>query len=244
MLRDLCGDTAMTRPAFELPIPVLPIAGDADTVFPVKRVFCVGRNYADHIREMGKDPERESPFFFMKPASAVVPVPHQGCVISYPPQTHNFQHEIELVAAIGACAANVTPSEALDCIFGYAVGLDMTRRDLQLAARESGRPWEFGKSFGQSAPVGAIQRTSQVGHPRAGAIWLTVNGATRQHANLAELIWSVAECVSFLSAFDALEPGDLLFTGTPAGVGPVSVGDRIHGGIDGIGEISAHIAAG
>lgn len=227
----------MPNPLFELSAPALPIEGEG-RVFPVGRIYCVGRNYAAHVREMGKDPEREPPFFFMKPASALVAVPHEGGTIPYPPQTRNFHHEIELVVAIGAPAAGVTAREALDCIHGYAVGLDMTRRDLQLAARDAGRPWEFGKSFGQSAPVSAIRPVSKTGHPRTGAIWLSVNGATRQHAGLEEMIWSVAECVSYLSAFDALRAGDLLFTGTPEGVGEVKPGDRLQGGIDGVGEIS------
>lgn len=221
--------------------PTLPVVGGGS--FPVRRIYCVGRNYAAHAREMGKDPERELPFFFMKPATALVPVTGEGLHIPYPPKTNNFHHEIELVVAIGTRADNVPVSDALSYVYGYAVGLDMTRRDLQLAARDAGRPWEFGKSFAHSAPVGALRRAQEVGHPTSGAIWVNVNGQQRQRANLAELIWSVAECVSYLSSFDALDRGDLLFTGTPAGVGPVVPGDVLHGGIDGLGAITVGIAA-
>lgn len=226
----------------ELPKPALPIAGGLG-VFPVGRIYCVGRNYAAHAREMGKDPEREPPFFFMKPATALVAVPEGGVSIAYPPRTTSFHHEVELVVAIGRRAADVAAGDALRHVFGYAVGLDMTRRDLQLAARDAGRPWEFGKSFAQSAPTGPLYRALDVGHLAAGAIWLEVNGEMRQRADIAELIWSVAECVSYLSAHDALEPGDLLFTGTPAGVGPVVPGDVLHAGVERAGEIQLRISA-
>jgi len=226
---------------FHLPLPVAPISGQA-CVFPVGRIFCVGRNYAAHAREMGKDPAREAPFFFMKPACALVPVPDAGTTIAYPSKTADFQHEIELVAAIGSRASRVPKDRALEHVYGYAVGLDMTRRDLQTAARDAGRPWEFGKSFACSAPLGPIQPSEHVGHPASGAIWLEVNGATRQRADLADLIWSVAEAISFLSGYDALEAGDLLYTGTPAGVGPVRPGDRMRGGITGLGEITVQIS--
>jgi fumarylpyruvate hydrolase len=226
----------------ELPTPALPVVGES-AAFPVRRIYCVGRNYAAHAREMGKDPEREPPFFFMKPATALVPPAGRDVSIPYPQQTQSFHHEIELVVAIGSRAADVSASEALQHVFGYAVGLDMTRRDLQLAARDAGRPWEFGKSFANSAPAGAIHRTRDVGHPKSGGIWLTVNDQMRQRADLSELIWSVADCISYLSAFDVLEPGDLLFTGTPAGVGPVVPGDRMQGGIEGVGEITVQIDA-
>jgi fumarylpyruvate hydrolase len=188
---------------------------------------------------MGRDPDREKPFFFMKPATALVPVGDQEVTIPYPPKTRDFQHEIELVVAIGSRAENVTPEDAVSRIFGSAIGLDMTRRDLQLAARDAGRPWEFGKSFAHSAPTGAVQRIPP--ELRSGGIWLNVNGQTRQRADLSELIWSVSECISYLSAFDALESGDLLFTGTPAGVGPVVPGDVLNGGVDGLGTISVRI---
>lgn len=228
--------------AFELPAPTLSVAGER-TAFPVRRIYCVGRNYAAHAREMGKDPKRELPFFFMKPATALVPLMGRGVTIPYPSRTQSFQHEIELVAAIGTRAADVSASDALGHVFGYAVGLDMTRRDLQLAARDAGRPWELGKSFAHSAPIGVIRRVRDVGHPASGGIWLSVNGEERQRGDLSELIWSVAECISCLSAFDALEPGDLLFTGTPAGVGAVLPGDVLHGGVEGLGEITVQVDA-
>jgi fumarylpyruvate hydrolase len=229
-----------TRLTFELPISTLPVAGES-VAFPVRRIFCVGRNYAAHAREMGKDPEREPPFFFMKPATALVPVTGHDITVPYPCRTQSFHHEIELVAAIGTRAVNVEAADALTHVYGYAVGLDMTRRDLQLAARDAGRPWEFGKSFAQSAPTGVIQSTRNIGHPAAGRIWLSVNGEERQGADIGDLIWSVAECISHLSAFDALEPGDLLFTGTPAGVGAVLPGDILQGGVEGVGQITVQI---
>lgn len=225
-----------------LPTPVLPIVGSADS-FPVRRIYCVGRNYAAHAREMGKDPEREPPFFFMKPSTALVPLTQESVEVPYPSRTNNFHHEIELVVAIGARAENVAASNALRHVFGYAVGLDMTRRDLQLDARDAGRPWEFGKSFAYSAPTGSLRCAADIGHPSQGAIWLTANAETRQRADISELIWSVAECISYLSAFDVLEPGDLLFTGTPAGVGAVVPGDVLRGGVEGVGEISVRIGA-
>lgn len=218
----------------------LTIAG-SDSTFCVKRIYCVGRNYAEHAREMGKDPDRDPPFFFMKPASALVPAGGSATTIPYPPRTNQFHHEIELVAAIGVRAECVSPDDALRCVVGYAVGLDMTRRDLQLAAREMGRPWELGKSFAHSAPVGNLQPVEQTGHIQTGAIWLDVNGKPRQRADIADLIWSVAECIACLSEFDPLEPGDLLFTGTPAGVGPVVPGDVLRGGVTGVGTIELRI---
>ena len=229
-----------TVPSRHSSLPVLPIVGEAEP-FTVGRIFCVGRNYAAHVREMGKDPQRELPFFFMKPATALVAVLDAHASIPYPPKTGSFQHEIELVAAIGSRASAVSVVDALRHVFGYAVGLDMTRRDLQLAARDAGRPWEFGKSFAYSAPVGPLRRARDVGHPSAGEIWLKVNGATRQQADISHLIWSVAESISYLSTFDPLEPGDLLFTGTPAGVGDVVAGDTLHGAVAGIGEIHVRI---
>jgi fumarylpyruvate hydrolase len=231
-----------TAVPIDLPVPTLPIAGRLGT-FPVGRIYCVGRNYAAHAREMGKDPEREPPFFFMKPATALVAVRDAVVDIPYPPQTNNFHHEVELVVAIGLRAADVATDEALRHVFGYAVGLDMTRRDLQLAARDAGRPWEFGKSFARSAPAGPLHRALDIGHPHSGAIWLKVNGEARQRADISELIWSVAECISYLSRFDPLEPGDLLFTGTPAGVGAVVPGDVLHAGVDGVGEMRIRIDA-
>jgi fumarylpyruvate hydrolase len=226
---------------FEPTRPALPVLGRS-ALFPVRRIFCIGRNYAAHAREMGKDPQRDPPFFFMKPATALVPVTDERASIPYPAATTDFQHEIELVAAIGTRAACVDPIAALRHVFGYAVGLDMTRRDLQLSARTAGRPWESGKSFAYSAPTGPIRQTPAGELPQRAAIWLTVNDETRQRADIAEMIWTVAECISQLSWLDALEPGDLLFTGTPAGVGAVVPGDRLRGGVTGIGEIALRIA--
>ncbi|MBL8270041.1 fumarylacetoacetate hydrolase family protein [Steroidobacter sp.] len=220
----------------------LPIVGSS-SLFPVRRVYCVGRNYAAHAREMGKDPDREPPFFFMKPATSIVAVNGSEVSIPYPSQTKNYHHEIELVAAIGSRAENVSVEQALRHVCAYAVGLDMTRRDVQLAARDAGRPWEMGKSFAYSAPIGPLHDVTKLGHPSSGAISLTVNDQVKQRADLSELIWSVAECISHLSALDALEPGDLLFTGTPAGVGAVVAGDRLHGSIEGIGDLRIRIGS-
>ncbi len=216
-------------------IQTLTVAG-RDERFPVKRIFCVGRNYAAHAREMGQDPDREPPFFFMKPAQAAVDARAQA-TIPYPPQTKNFHHEIELVLAIGQGGFDIPVERALQHVYGYAVGLDMTRRDLQLEARDKGRPWEFGKSFAHSAPMGAIHRAQDIGHPADGAISLTVNGQARQSSDIAKLIWSVAECVSQLSRYEALEPGDLIMTGTPEGVNAVQPGDVMRAAIDRLGEI-------
>jgi len=210
--------------------------------FPVNRIFCVGRNYAAHAREMGKDPDREPPFYFMKPAQAAVDAA-QAVTIPYPPKTSNFHHEIELVLAIGVGGADIAAANALDHIYGYAVGLDMTRRDLQLEARDKGRPWEFGKSFATSAPIGAIHRVQDIGHPRDAAITLTVNGQPRQSSDIAKLIWSVSECIAVLSQYEALEPGDLIMTGTPEGVNSVVRGDVLIGAIEGLGGISVTVAS-
>src|SRR5579859_4768654 len=206
--------------------------------FPVGRIYCVGRNYAAHAREMGRDPDREPPFFFLKDADALV---EDGAILPYPSQTTNYHHEIELVIAIGKHGLNVPAESASDLIFGYAVGLDMTRRDLQLAARDQGRPWDTGKNFPFSAPMGAIHPVAALGVLTRGAIRLDVNGETRQSADLSELIWSVTEIIEHLSRFYCLTPGDLIFTGTPAGVGPVMTGDRLAGSIDGLGSLSVTI---
>jgi fumarylpyruvate hydrolase len=213
----------------------------ADARFPVHRVFCVGRNYAAHAREMGKDPDREPPFFFMKPAAAVVDAARPTS-IPYPPKTKNFHHEIELVVAIGKGGRDIAISNALDHVYGYAVGLDMTRRDLQLEARDKGRPWEFGKSFARSAPIGALYRAQELGHPNSAAITLTVNGQPRQSSDIAKLIWSVAECIAYLSEYDALASGDIIMTGTPEGVNAVVAGDIMQGAIAGLGEIEVAVA--
>ena len=219
------------------PPTVVPVAG-SDDAFPVRRVYCVGRNYAAHAREMGKDPDKEPPFFFLKPADAVVP---GGGDIHYPPGTSNYHHEIELVVALSGGGRRIPVDQASGLIFGYAVGLDMTRRDLQFKARDAGRPWDFGKSFDQSAPIGPIHPAAAVGHLAAGAITLHVNGELRQQGDLADLIWSVPETISFLSDYYTLAPGDLIYTGTPAGVGAVVPGDRLTGRVDGLGELHVHI---
>ena len=221
------------------PYPAVPVRG-TDALFPVRRIYCVGRNYADHIREMGFDPEREPPFFFNKPGDAIVA---NGSTLAYPMATENYAYEMELVVAIGKAGSNIAQESALEHVFGYAVGLDMTRRDLQLAARDRGRPWEPGKAFDDSAPISAIHPVSEVGHPHAGRIWLKVNGEVRQDADLRQLVWSVPEQIAHLSRLYALQPGDLIFTGTPAGVGPVKPGDHITGGVAGVDTIDIHIAA-
>ena len=220
------------------PVVSLTVAGTAAR-FPVRRVYCVGRNYADHAREMGQDPDREPPFFFSKPADALVP---GGGRVAYPPQTANLHHEVELVVALAAGGASIPPSAALDCVFGYTVGLDLTRRDLQQRAKDKGHPWDMGKGFDQSAPVGIVRPVSQIGHPQRGAITLDVNGEMRQRGDLAQMSWSVAEVIAKLSESVRLAPGDLIFTGTPAGVGPIVRGDRLLGRVEGVGELAIELA--
>jgi len=210
--------------------------------FPVNRIFCVGRNYAAHAREMGKDPDREPPFFFMKPSSAVVDA-STPTSLPYPSKTHNYHHEIELVIAVGRGGRDIPVAQALDYVYGYAVGLDMTRRDLQLEARDKGRPWEFGKSFSKSAPIGIIYHVTDVGHPGAARITLSVNGKTRQDSDIAKMIWTSAECLAYLSEYEPLEPGDIIMTGTPEGVGAVIPGDALEGAIEGLGDIKIDIEA-
>jgi fumarylpyruvate hydrolase len=206
------------------------VAGSSER-FPVHRIYCVGRNYAAHAREMGMDPEREPPFFFSKPADAIVP---NGAPVPYPPRTGNLHHEIELVVAIGTGGRDIPLASALTHVFGYAVGNDLTRRDLQFAAREKGQPWDVSKGFDRSAPVTAIRRAAEIGHLERGRIWIEVNGELRQQADLSEMIWNVPEIIAELSTLFDLAPGDLIFTGTPAGVGPVQRGDSLVGGIDGL----------
>lgn len=227
-------------PRYAIPswdLPAIAVAG-SDALFPVRRIHCVGRNYAEHAREMGHDPEREPPFFFAKPADAIVP---GGGEIPYPPATEKFAYEMELVVAIGKGGANVPASAALDHVFGYAVGLDLTRRDLQAAAKEKGRPWEPGKAFDKSAPISPIHPAASIGHPKSGRIWLEVNGEMRQQADLSQMIWPVPDIIAYLSRLYAIEPGDLVFTGTPAGVGSVKRGDELRGGVDGIDRIQLRI---
>jgi fumarylpyruvate hydrolase len=218
-------------------IPSIEVAGSQGR-FPVRRIFCIGRNYAAHAREMGKDPDREPPFFFTKPADAVVP---SGAKVPYPPLTKNLHYEIELVVAIGREAFAIDEDGALDKVYGYAVGIDLTRRDLQGEAKELGRPWDVGKAFDHSAPCSAIHLVSQVGHCDSGRIWLAVNGEEKQSGDLSELIWSVPELTSILSRYFRLLPGDLIYTGTPAGVGALKRGDRVTGGVEGVDEIAIEI---
>ncbi|MDR0457972.1 MAG: fumarylacetoacetate hydrolase family protein [Burkholderiaceae bacterium] len=223
------------------PAVAVPVAGSGDQ-FPVRRVYCVGRNYAAHAREMGFDPDREPPFFFCKPADAVVPAGYgQVLELAYPSQTSNYHYEAELVAAIGKSGADIALERALDHVWGYAVGLDMTRRDLQIKMREQGRPWEIGKAFDRSAPVGPIHPAAQVGHFDKGELWLMVNGQSKQKSDISKLIWSVAETVAYLSRFFRLEPGDLIYTGTPEGVGAVGPGDVMRVGIDRLGELTVKV---
>jgi len=210
--------------------PSVEVTGTDDR-FPVHRIYCVGRNYAKHAREMGMDPDREPPFFFSKPADALVA---NGTPVPYPSRTSNLHHEIELVVAIGSGGCDISLANASAHVFGYAVGLDLTRRDLQFAARDQGRPWDVAKGFDCSAPVAAIRPASDMGHIERAAIWLEVNGEGRQRANLSEMIWSVPEIVAELSTYFELRPGDLIFTGTPEGVGAVRRGDSLVGGIDGL----------
>jgi fumarylpyruvate hydrolase len=220
-------------------VHVLPVVGSQE-VFAVRRIYCVGRNYVDHIREMKEADERDPPFFFQKPADALV---QDGATIAYPTLTDDFHHEIELVVALGSSGRAVPVESANRLILGYAVGLDMTRRDRQREAGKRGLPWEIGKSFDESAPCGPIHTVSTVGHPGSGAITLCVNGIERQRGDLSQLIWSVPEIISNLSHHYALKAGDLIFTGTPAGVGPVQPGDRLEGAIAGLGTLHITIGA-
>lgn len=229
--------TAQTAtPELVLPAPPLPTVAVSGTKarFPVRRIFCVGRNYAAHAREMGRDPDREPPFFFLKPADTVV---DDGASVPYPPETSNFHHEIELVVAIGRGGADIPVERALDHVWGYAVGIDLTRRDLQLQAREQGRPWDWGKGFDLSAPIAPLRPVSKAGHPASGRIWLAVDGQVKQDSDISKLIWPVPDIIATVSRSMELRPGDLVMTGTPEGVGPVQRGETMTGGIDGIGEI-------
>jgi len=223
---------------FPAPDPACVSVANTDEKIPVRRIFCVGRNYAAHAREMGKDPDRDPPFFFTKPADAVV---DSGETVAYPPRTENFHYEAELVAVIGESGTCISEASSLDHVWGYAVGNELTRRDLQLVARDKGRPWDEGKAFDRSAVVGPVYPVSEVGHPATGNIKLTVNGETRQDADLSELIWSVPEIISILSHSFELKPGDLIMTGTPAGVGPLSPGDTCIVSIEGLGDIKTVI---
>jgi len=216
----------ITTPA----IPALAVAG-SDQLFPLRRVFCVGRNYAAHAREMGSDPNREPPFFFSKPADAVVPA--SGSV-PYPSSTGELHHEVELVVALKGGGTNIAPEQALDLVWGYGVGLDLTRRDLQAIAKKDGRPWDMAKGFDASAPCSPLLPVSAVGHPQDARIWLEVNGQLKQEGNLNEMIWPIPDVIAYLSRFVALAPGDLIYTGTPSGVDALQPGDHVRGGVDGV----------
>jgi fumarylpyruvate hydrolase len=249
--RWVCGE----KRVFETPVegftmkyavPVAPVHTlkivDSEEVFPVNRIYCVGRNYAAHAREMGADPDREPPFFFMKPASAIVQAGEAEISIPYPPKTNNFHHEIELVVTLLKGGKNIAVEDALNHVHGYAVGLDMTRRDLQSQAKDKGRPWEFGKSFSSSAPIGPLHTVAQTGHLSQASISLKVNDQPRQLSDISNMIWSVAESISYLSQYETLEPGDVIMTGTPEGVAAVKPGDVMNGHIDGLGSIVVRIA--
>ena len=211
-------------------IPSLPVVGDSKR-FPVNRIYCVGRNYADHAREMGHDPDREPPFFFMKPATAIVT---DGQAMAYPALSKDVHHELEMVVALGKGGSNIPADQALDHVWGYGLGLDMTRRDLQGEAKKMGRPWDTGKAFDQSAPCSALVPVSQCGHLSRGRIYLTVNGQVKQDGDLAMMIWNVPETIAYLSTLFTLMPGDLIFSGTPAGVAAVQRGDVLEGHVDGL----------
>jgi fumarylpyruvate hydrolase len=222
--------------AYAIAAPVITtveVTGRAE-VFPVARVFCVGRNYAEHAIEMGHDPDREPPFFFMKPADAVVP----PGTLPFPTQTQDLHYEVELVVALGEGGRDIRVEDALDHVFGYAVGLDMTRRDMQAVAKKASRPWDMSKGFDQSAPTGPIRAAEEIGHPERGAVWLRVNGELRQEGDLDQQIWKVPETISYLSTLVALRPGDLIMTGTPKGVGRAEPGDVLEGHIDGVGDLT------
>ncbi|MDB5367406.1 MAG: fumarylacetoacetate hydrolase family protein [Rhodospirillales bacterium] len=214
----------------------LPVAGDSAR-FPVRRVFCVGRNYAAHAREMGAD-TREPPFFFTKPADALVPTPAS---IAYPRATQDLHHEIELVVAIGKGGADIATEDALSHVWGYGVGLDLTRRDLQAGFKAKAHPWDMAKAFDQSAPISPLVPAAKIGHPDKGVIALSINGVEKQRGDLADLIWSIPETIAALSRFVALAPGDLIFTGTPEGVGPVRHGDKLLGKVEGVGELQLDV---
>jgi fumarylpyruvate hydrolase len=219
------------------PIVAAPVAGGG--LLPVRRIFCVGRNYAAHSREMGGDPTREPPFFFTKPADAIVPF---GADTPYPSATQNLHHEIELVVALASGGSAIAVAEAEKHIYGYAAGIDLTRRDLQAQAREAKQPWDMAKGFDFSAPLGLIHPAAEIGHPKAGRIALKVNGDERQQGDLADLIWSIPEVIAALSNYVTLAPGDLIFTGTPAGVGVILRGDVLEGEIEGVGTVKTRIA--
>ncbi|MCP4183314.1 MAG: fumarylacetoacetate hydrolase family protein [Hyphomicrobiales bacterium] len=218
-------------------VPTLPVKG-TDMLYPVHRIYCVGRNYAAHAREMGHDPDREPPFFFQKNPDTIV---LSGGTFPYPDKSENVHYEMELVVALGKGGKDISVVSALEHVFGYAAGLDMTRRDLQGAAKKMGRPWEVGKAFEYSAPCGEITPASNSGHPSSGRLWIEVNGEVRQDSNIDQMIWNVPETISYLSGVFTLREGDLIYTGTPAGVGAINRGDQMNGYVEGIGEISISV---
>lgn len=216
------------------PQPSLAIA-ESNARFPIRRVFCVGRNYASHAREMGKDPDREPPFFFMKPADAVVAATGE---IPYPPLTSNLHHEVEMIVAIGREGTNIDVQDALEHVWGYGLGIDLTRRDIQDVAKKMSRPWDWAKGFDASGPCSALRPASVIGHPSVGQIWLTVNGELRQQGDVGEMIWSVAEVIAAISSSVTIAPGDLIFTGTPAGVSQIVPGDAIEAGLENVTDLA------
>ena len=226
------ADYVISPPA----ITSVPVAGGGR--FPVRRVFCVGRNYAEHAREMGSDPDREPPFFFMKPADALL---LNDADMPYPPQSKQLHHEMEMVVAIGTGGKDIAETDALNHVWGYAAGLDMTRRDLQNAAKKEGKPWDMGKGFDHSAPIGAMVPASKIGHPATGLIELKVNGKVRQTSDLSKMIWNVQETIAYLSRLVTLAPGDLIFTGTPENVAAVERGDLLEGVVEGVGSVKTRI---
>jgi fumarylpyruvate hydrolase len=235
------GASETQKTLFTVSQATIPVV-NSDALFPVRRIYCIGRNYEAHAREMGSDPNREPPFFFQKPSDAIQFVaPGKTVDHPYPTLTKNYHHEIELVAALNKGGRNIPISEALNHVYGYAIGLDMTRRDLQRAMGDQKKPWEIGKSFDRSAPIGPLHPVSQVGHFTEGEIWLKVNGKVRQSANLKQMIWSVAEQISKLSEAFELMPGDIIYSGTPENVGPVVAGDVMEGHIDGLPNISVKV---
>ena len=217
-------------------IATLPVVGTTG-LFPVRRIYCVGRNYAAHAVEMGHDPDKEPPFFFQKNPDNIV----TSGAFPYPPASSDVHHEIEMVVALGSGGKDIPLDRALDCVYGYGVGLDMTRRDLQGKAKDMGRPWEVGKAFEASAPCSPLVPASSIGHPTEGEVWLDVNGQRRQTGNLNQLIWKVPEMISYLSGLFTLSPGDIIMSGTPAGVGPVQRGDRLHGHVDGVSDLEVRV---
>ncbi|WP_029005619.1 fumarylacetoacetate hydrolase family protein [Azorhizobium doebereinerae] len=231
----------MANPSFVIPAPTLatlPVVGSA-ALFPVHRIYCVGRNFADHAIEMGHDPNREPPFFFQKNPDNLVP---SGATIPYPKLSKDVHYEIEMIVALKTGGDDIPVETALDHVFGYGVGIDLTRRDIQAEQKKLGRPWDIAKAYEQSAPASALVPAAEIGHPSAGRIWLSVNGAVKQDGDLNQMIWKVPEMIATLSTFFTLQPGDLIFAGTPSGVGPLVSGDVLKGGVAGVGEVDVTFA--